>query len=61
MMPEVSGMEFYERLPQEIRARVVFISGGAFSDTARHFLDRVPNRRLDKPFDVEQLVAALAE
>jgi PAS domain S-box-containing protein len=61
MMPEVTGMDVYEQLPPEARARVVFLTGGAFTDRARNFLERVPNRRLHKPFDVEQLAAALAD
>jgi CheY-like chemotaxis protein/anti-sigma regulatory factor (Ser/Thr protein kinase) len=60
MMPEMTGMDLYESLQPEIRERVIFISGGAFTDRARDFLQRVPNRRLFKPFNVETLVAALS-
>jgi CheY-like chemotaxis protein len=60
MMPEMTGMDLYEALQPEIRERVIFISGGAFTDRAREFLQRVPNRRLFKPFNVETLVAALS-
>ncbi len=54
MMPEMTGMSFFAEL--EIAApalceHVVFITGGAFSPEAGAFLDRVPNQRLDKPFD----------
>jgi PAS domain S-box-containing protein len=62
MMPDLSGMEFYDQLgkidPAQ-QARVVFLTGGAFTERARSFLERVPNRRLHKPFEVEQLVAVL--
>jgi PAS domain S-box-containing protein len=58
MMPEFSGMDFY----QELRARapeqvdgLVFITGGAFSPSARRFLDDVSNARLEKPFDPDHL------
>ena len=61
MMPAVSGIDFYQRLPAELRPRVVFISGGTFSERAREFLDGLPNRWLDKPFTVEQLLAVLAD
>ena len=60
MMPEMTGMDLYEALEPDIRERVIFISGGAFTERAREFLQRVPNRRLFKPFDVETLVAALS-
>lgn len=42
-----------------LRSRVVFLSGGAFTETAQRFLDSVPNRRLAKPFDVDALTAVL--
>lgn len=59
MMPEVSGMDFYAELAPELRARIVFLSGGAFTEGAQRFLDSVPNRRLAKPFDVDALTAVL--
>jgi PAS domain S-box-containing protein len=59
MMPEVSGMDFYDQLAPELRDRIVFLSGGAFTPRARAFLDSVPNRRLAKPFDVDALTAML--
>jgi CheY-like chemotaxis protein len=60
MMPEMSGIELYEELRRrrpELAERVIFITGGAFTDAARDFLERVPNARLDKPFDVAALRA----
>lgn len=54
MMPEMSGMEFHGELTRRwphLAARVVFVSGGAFTPDAQAFLDRVDNERLDKPFD----------
>ena len=30
---------------------MVFLTGGAFTPAARAFLERVPNPRMDKPFD----------
>jgi len=58
MMPEMNGMEFHDalqRLHPEIAARVVFMSGGAFTPGASAFLEGMPNRRLDKPLDVARL------
>jgi len=54
MMPEMSGMDLHDELAQRFpdAARcMVFMSGGAFTPSARAFLDRVSNRRMDKPFD----------
>lgn len=44
---------------RDIASRVVFISGGAFTPAAHAFLDRVPNERLAKPFQPEQIRALL--
>jgi signal transduction histidine kinase len=62
MMPELGGMEVYERIheiaPRQAK-RVVFLTGGAFSAKAREFLDRVINPRLEKPIDTHTLLARL--
>lgn len=58
MMPEMTGMDLYDALAQvDSRAaeRIVFITGGAFTATARTFLERVANPRVEKPFDPEAL------
>jgi PAS domain S-box-containing protein len=54
MMPTMSGMDFHAALGHfatEVADEVVFMSGGVFSNTAREFLDRVPNTLVEKPFD----------
>ena len=54
MMPEMSGMELHgvmaERAPG-LASRFVFLTGGAFTPGARDFLQRVPNLRVEKPFE----------
>ena len=35
------------------------MTGGAFTERARTFLENVPNRYLEKPFDLAQLEAAV--
>jgi PAS domain S-box-containing protein len=62
MMPEVSGVDVYAWIQSEAPAlapRVVFMTGGAFTSRARELLDRVPNRQLEKPFELSALSAAL--
>jgi PAS domain S-box-containing protein len=59
MMPDMTGMELHDAMEPHLRDRLIFISGGA-SDHAREFLQRVPNRRLFKPFDLETLVSVLS-
>jgi hypothetical protein len=41
----------------EQATEIIFLTGGAFTLHAREFLDRVPNPRLDKPFDSNSLRA----
>ncbi|MDB4943993.1 MAG: Sensory box histidine kinase/response regulator [Labilithrix sp.] len=58
MMPLMSGMELHAALLAEApeqAARMVFVTGGAFTVSAREFLDRIPNERFDKPFDASRL------
>ena len=53
MMPEISGMEFYDQLRRVAPAqvdRVVFVTGGAFTPAARDFLAGLALPSLDKPF-----------
>jgi CheY-like chemotaxis protein len=63
MMPQKSGMELHEDLLREapeLAARMVFLTGGAFTERARAFLDGVANPRLDKPFETRGLRALIA-
>ncbi len=56
MMPEMSGMDFYDELVRHapaLTSRVVFATGGAFTPIANAFLDRVTNECIEKPFDLE--------
>jgi DNA-binding NtrC family response regulator len=59
MMPDISGMELYQWLHARVPAladRMIFMTGGAYTDSARDFLDRVGNPRVQKPFDVDELI-----
>jgi CheY-like chemotaxis protein len=62
MMPQMTGMEFHAELARaapRMAERIVFLTAGAFTSTAKQFLDRVPNRRLEKPFDARALRATI--
>jgi CheY-like chemotaxis protein len=64
MMPEMSGMELYRVLQEQLPAmarRVVFMTGGTFTDAARPFIARVPNPTMDKPFDRDHLQEVLSK
>jgi signal transduction histidine kinase len=58
MMPQMTGMDLHAeclRVAPEQAARMVFLTGGAFTPGARAFLDGVPNQRIEKPFDTQHL------
>ncbi len=58
MMPQITGMQLYSKvvsLDPEQAERMVFLTGGAFTASAREFLDSTLNLRLDKPFDLKVL------
>jgi CheY-like chemotaxis protein len=64
MMPGMSGMALHAELGRaapELAARMVFMTGGAYTAEAQGFLEGVPNRRLEKPFRPETLEALIAE
>ncbi len=58
MMPDLTGMDVYHRVldfDRSVAERIVFLTGGAFTEMTRDFLDSVPNQRLEKPFDVARI------
>jgi len=64
MMPTMSGMAFYEHLLARHPAytsRVVFVTGGAMTPRMEAFLQSLPNRHLEKPFDKKALLEVVRE
>ena len=64
MMPEMTGMELYEHLEKsapEQASRVVFLTGGAFTASAREFLARVRNPTMEKPLQRKELLSTIAD
>jgi PAS domain S-box-containing protein len=65
MMPEMSGIDLYESLARfspGLAARMVFLTGGAFTPRAREFLGQTKNPCVEKPFvprDLQELVRSL--
>jgi PAS domain S-box-containing protein len=63
MMPVTTGVEFHERLLELDRKqaeRTIFITGGAFTEASRKFLETTANDRLEKPFDQQKLRQIIA-
>jgi signal transduction histidine kinase len=64
MMREMTGMDLYDRVNErspEVTRAFVFMTGGAFTERAQSFIDRVENPCLDKPFARRELVAVIAD
>ncbi len=67
MMPEMTGMELFERVSEtmpDLTEKFVFMTGGAFTPTAMEFLNTNMNKHLDKPFsstDLESFVNGFVE
>ena len=62
MMPDMSGMDLYAEIGRIAPAqaeRMIFITGGAFTPKAREFLEEVPNPRVEKPVDFQNLRALM--
>jgi len=64
MMPDVTGMDLHARLAEaqpDQAARMVFMTGGAFTDRARRFIEETKNPTLSKPFDLSDLDRTIAD
>ncbi|MCA9655772.1 MAG: response regulator [Myxococcales bacterium] len=64
MMPGLDGCDFYRLLAQlrpGAESRIVFITGGGSLEGVQRFLDRIPNRHIDKPFDSRALRRLVGE
>ena len=62
MMPDVTGMELYACLQAnapELAARMVFMTGGAFTPQDRRFLDQMEGARVAKPFSMADIRRAI--
>ena len=63
MMPDITGMGVYAELTQrspELARKMVFMTGGAFTEAAADFLQRIRPLQIAKPFrraEVEDVVA----
>jgi CheY-like chemotaxis protein len=57
-MPTLTGEDVYEAVKKRrpgFERRIVFMTGAAFQREAQGFFSRVDNRRMDKPFSLEQV------
>jgi CheY-like chemotaxis protein len=53
MMPEMTGMDLHTellRLAPDQADKMIFMTGGTFTEAAKSFLESVPNQTMEKPF-----------
>jgi CheY-like chemotaxis protein len=63
-MPDLTGMDVYERLAAaapDQAAKMIFVTASATTNRARAFVAAMANRVLEKPFDVAQLRRVVRE
>jgi PAS domain S-box-containing protein len=63
VMPGMGGVDFHEalaRLDPDLAARTLFVTGGTFTKASADFVERMGERVLEKPVEVEQVRAAVA-
>lgn len=64
MMPEMNGVELHDalaRVAADQTEAMVFLTGGAFTESAREFIARVRNPVLEKPFEAQHLRALVGD
>jgi signal transduction histidine kinase len=62
MMPQMTGMDLHGellRVAEDQAARMIFLTGGAFTPRARAFIDQTSNQLIEKPFDAIHLRAII--
>jgi CheY-like chemotaxis protein len=62
MMPELTGMELYQKLDEErpeLAQRFIFISGGAYTEPTRAFMALTARPQVRKPFHRQELIDAV--
>ena len=64
MMPNMDGIEFYQELKKqwpELCERVIFLTGGSFTERSHNFLAQKEIFHLEKPVDRNVLFGAIAD
>lgn len=64
LMPELTGIDVYKelrRIAPEQADCIIFLTGGAFSNGAQHFLDGISNPWFEKPCNLDTLRAAIRD
>ncbi len=63
MMPDLTGMDLFEAVRESypgLQERMIFMTGGAFTERARSFCSSVENPLVPKPLDIARISELLA-
>jgi signal transduction histidine kinase len=63
MMPQMTGMDLYEelcRIAPDQAKKMIFLTGGVFTERAREFLDGLSNPCIEKPFELANVLELIA-
>ncbi|AUX26955.1 transcriptional regulator [Sorangium cellulosum] len=64
LMPQMSGMALYDEIGEhfpQLLPKMAFMSGGAFTPSARAFVERVDNPKIAKPISLDDLERVIAD
>ena len=58
-LPGISGQSVFDRLPEHLKKRVVFITGFMLDTVIREFVSKTYQPIVYKPFESQELLAAI--
>jgi PAS domain S-box-containing protein len=62
MMPQMTGIDVHDELARTMPhyvSRLVFMTGGAFTPATNAFLEKIPDRVIEKPIEIKDLKAVI--
>ncbi|HXL72826.1 MAG TPA: ATP-binding protein, partial [bacterium] len=62
-MPDMNGVDLYKNVARKfpgLEKKIIFITGGIFSDDIKDFLKSIPNTCLEKPFNFDEVRQAVS-
>jgi PAS domain S-box-containing protein len=63
-MPDMNGVDLYKNVAKKfpgLEKRIIFITGGIFSEEIKDFLKTIPNTCMEKPFNLEEVRKTVSE
>jgi CheY-like chemotaxis protein len=63
-MPELDGFALYQLVQKRhpgLEKKIIFMTGGIFNEELKKFSETIPNIKLKKPFEIEELLRAITQ